>query len=211
MIYQRFAAAITTTIVLASCSPSGNPHLDMCRKITGNLLVSDVEFGEVQESKGRWEMLMTLPFVSDGESGEAVCTFAVDKNRKETYQTSPKAVTLNGAQISGKELLQASFSASKSVVKDTADETKKQAAAATEEAKVMAGEAKDKATELAGEAKVKASELTEVAKERADEVATKIKDSEALERAKQLADDAKDKATTTIIEGAKTIQEKLEN
>jgi len=53
MIYQRFAAAITTTIVLASCSPSGNPHLDMCRKITGNLLVSDVEFGEVTGSPAK--------------------------------------------------------------------------------------------------------------------------------------------------------------
>jgi len=42
-------------------------------------------------------------------------------------------------------------------------------------------------------------------------VATKIKDSEAVDRAKQLADEAKDKATATIIEGAKTVQEKLEN
>ncbi len=215
MIYPRFAVAVTTTIalpiLLASCSPSGNPQLDMCQKITGNLLTSDVEFGEIQESKGRWEMLMTLPFVSDGESGEAVCTFAVDKSNKEKYQTSPKAMTLNGATIGTKELIKASLSASKSVIKDSADETKKQAAAATEEAKVMANEAKDKATELAGEAKVKASELTQEAKERADDVATKIKDSEALERARQLADDAKDKATNTIIEGAKTIQEKLEN
>jgi len=211
MIYPRFAVAISTTIALASCSPSGNPHLDMCQKITSNLLSSNVEFGEIQESKGRWEMLMTLPYVSDGESGEAVCTFAVDKNQKDRYQTSPKTMTLNGAEIAGKDLFKAAMSASKSVVADTAEETKKQAAEATEEAKVMASEAKDKATELAGEAKVKAAELTEEAKVKADEVATKIKDSEAVDRAKQLADEAKDKATATIIEGAKTVQEKLEN
>ncbi len=204
MNYTRFAVAITSGIavpvILAACSPSGNPHLDMCRKITSNLLISDVEFGEVQESKGRNALLMTLPYVSDGESGEAVCTFAADNNRSDVYQTSPKTMTLNGAVIGVKDLMKASLSASKAVIKDTAQETKKQAAAATEEAKVMANDARDKATELAGEAK-----------EKADEVATRIKDSEAVERARQLADDAKDKATETIIEGAKTIQQKLEN
>jgi len=204
-------SALALPVVLAACSPSGNPHLDMCRKITSNLLISDVEFGEMQESKGRKEMLMTLPYVSDGESGEAVCTFAADRNRKNNYQTSPRTMTLNGAVISGKELFNASISASKSVIKDSAQETKEQAIAATEDAKVMANDARDKATEIAGEAKVKAAELTEEAKIKADEVATKIKDSEALERAKQLADNAKDKATATIVEGAKTIQEKLEN
>lgn len=200
MNYPRYAVAATAVIVLVSCSPSGNPHLDMCRKITGNLLISDVEFGEASESEGRRQMLMTLPFVSDGESGEAVCTFALKNNSNTAYETSPRSMLLNGREIKGKELFTAAMSASKEVVKDTADETKQQAAAAAEEAKVMAGEAKDKATELAGEAKVKA-----------DEMAAKIADSEAMERAKQLAEEAKTKATDSIIEGAKAIQQKLEN
>lgn len=210
MIFPRFALAISATVALASCSPSGNPQLDMCKKIASNILIGDAEFGEIQESKGREKMTMVLPYTSDGQAGEAVCTFAAD-NIEGTYQTSPRAMTLDGMEIGTKDLMKASLASSKIVLKETADETKQQAAAAAEEAKVMANEAKDKATEIAGEAKDKATELAGEAKVKADEMATKIKESEAVERAKAIAAETTDKAKSAIIEGAKTIQENLEN
>jgi len=197
---SRIALTITAIAALAACSPSGNPQLDMCKKITGNLLLGDAEYGEIKEVKGREEMTMTLPYNSDGQSGEAVCVFAVDPNMEGSYQTSPKAMTIDGSQIATKDLMRASLASSKVVLKETADETKKQAAEAADEARVMASEAKDKATELAGEAKVKATELADEAKIKADEVATKIKDSEVV-----------DKAKNVVIDGAKKIQESLEN
>jgi len=211
MNFPRIALAVAATTGLAACSPSGNPQLDMCKKITSNLIIGDAEYGEIQETKGKLEMKMVLPFTSDGESSEAVCIFAADTTIEGNYQTSPKAMTIDGMQISTKDLMKASFASSKDVLKETAVETKKQTAAAAEDAKVMANEAKDKATEIADEAKVKAAELTEDAKIKADEIATKVKESEALEKARQMADEAKDKAKSAIVEGAKNIQEKLEN
>lgn len=206
----RLALVAAAAAVVTACSPSGNPQLDMCKKITSNIIIGDAEFGEIQETKGKLEMKMVLPYTSDGQSSEAVCTFAAD-TVEGTYQTSPKAMTIDGMQIGTKDLMKASLASSKIVLKETADETKKQAAAAAEDAKVMANEAKDKATELAGEAKVKAAELTEEAKIKADEMATKIKESEALEKAKLMADEAKEKAKAAIVEGAKNVQQKLEN
>lgn len=210
MIYPRIALAITASIAVAACSPSGNPQLDMCKKITSNILVGDAEFGEISESKGREKMSMVLPYTSDGQPGEAVCVFAAD-NVEGTYQTSPQSMTVDGIKIGTKDLMRASLASSKIVLKETADETKKQAAAAAEEATVMANEAKDKATEMAAEAKDKATELAGDAKVKAEEVANQIKDSEAVERARQLAGETTDKAKAAIIEGAKNIQQKLEN
>jgi len=212
------AAVIVTALTIISCSPSGNPHLDMCMKITSNLLPGEVEFGEISENKGRNEMHLTLPYSSDGVDSEAVCVFGSTKkfnnnedNPTATYHTSPQAMTLDGVEIESKDLLQASLASSKVVIKETADETKKQAAAAAEKAKETAAEAKDKATELAADAKDKATELAQDAKVKADEVAAKIKDSEVVDKAKSLADGAKDKAKTAILDGTKKIQESLEN
>ncbi len=211
MIYPRITLAIGIAISVAACSPSGNPQLDMCKKITGNLLIGDAEYGEITEVKGRETMQLTLPYTSDGESSEAVCTFAMDHNNDGSYQTSPKSMTLDGMQIGSKDLMKASLASSKVVLKETADETKKQAAEAAEEAKVMAAEAKDKAAEMAADAKDKATELADEAKVKAGEVATQIKESEVVDRAKVMAEDAKDKAKEALLEGTKKIQEKLEN
>lgn len=211
MIFPRITLAITTVITVAACSPSGNPHLDMCMKITSNILNSDVEFGEILESKNKREMRMTLPYTSNGASNEALCVFAVENASNDTYRTAPKEVTIDGIKLGTKELMRASLASSKDVLEDTANETTKQATAAAEEAKVMASEAKDKAAELADEAKVKATELADEAKAKAGEVATQIKDSEAVTRAKDLAGETTDKAKAAIVEGAKAVQQKLEN
>ncbi len=202
--------AVAAALAITACSETGNPQLDMCKKIAGNLLPGSVEYGEISEVKNKNEMHLTLPYSSNGESSEAVCTFAVDPNNKEAYQTAPKEMVLGGYAISSKDLMKASFASSKEVLKDSADETKRQAAEAAEEAKVMAAEAKDKATEVAAEAKEKATEVAAEAKAKASEVATQIKDSEAVERAKMLADDAKDKAKSALLEGTKKLQETLE-
>jgi len=205
--------AAATVLALISCSPTGNPHLDMCMKIAGNLLPGAANFGEPSESEGRFEMQMKLPYTSDGVEGEAVCNFAKEStNHGETkYRTSPSSMTLGGIEISGKDLMRATLASSKDVVKDTANETKKQAAEATAEAKEMAAEAKDKATEMAADAKVKAGELADEAKVKADEMASKIKESEMVDKAMTLADETKDKAKSAIVDGAKKIQESLEN
>lgn len=209
------AAAITATMALVSCSPTGNPQLDMCMKIADNLLPGDVTFGEVAEEKGRTELHMTLPYSSNGVDSEAICIFAKQDLEKdstnESYQSSPKTVILDDIEIASKDLMRASLASSKVVLKETAQETNKQVAKAADEAKVMATEAKDKATEMAADAKVKASELADEAKIKADEMATKIKESEVVDRAKVLADDATDKAKAAIVDGAKKIQESLEN
>ena len=212
------AAAIAAALAVVSCSPSGNPYLDMCMKITSNLLPGEVEFGELSENKGRDQLLLTLPYSSDGVDSEAVCVFGMnnkfnnnDDNPTGSYHTSPKAMTLDGVEIGSKDLVKASLASSKVVLAETADETKKQAAAAAEQAKESAAEAKDKATELAADAKVKATELAQDAKVKADEVAAKIKDSEVIDKAKNLADGAKDKAKEAILDGTKKIQDALEN
>lgn len=208
-------AAITTAMLLASCSPTGNPQLDMCMKIAENLLPGEVTFGEVTEVKGRTELHMTLPYNSSGVDSEAICIFAKQDLEKdstnESYQSSPKTVILDDIEIASKDLMRASLASSKVVLKETAQETNKQVAKAADEAKVMASEAKDKAAEMAADAKVKASELADEAKVKADEVATRIKESEVVDRAKVLADDATDKAKAAIVDGAKKIQESLEN
>lgn len=198
MIYPHIALAITTTVVLAACSPTGNPQLDMCMKITANVLPGDVEFGEIRESKNNRELRMALPYTTDGVSSEALCVFAADTTGG-TYVSSPKEVTIDGVKMGSKDLMRASLASSKVVLKETAEETKQQAAAAAEDAKALANEAKDKATELAGEAKAKAGE-----------VATQIKDSEAVARAKELAGETTDKAKAAIVEGAKAVQQQLE-
>lgn len=216
MIYPRIALAITSTLVVASCSPTGNPHLDMCMKITSNIVAGNVEFGEIKESKNNREMRMVLPYTSDGVSSESVCIFTAQTTGSKdsfsgSYLTSPREMTVDGVKIGNKQLMSASLASGKAVLKDTAEETKKQAAAAADDAKKVANEAKDKATELAGEAKDKAAVIAEEAKAKAGEVATQIKDSEAVARAKDLASETTDKAKSAIVEGAKAIQEKLEN
>ena len=206
MIYPRLALAVTTTLALAACSPTGNPQLDMCMKITANIVPGEVEFGEIRESKNNSELRMALPYTVDGTTSEALCVFAADTTGSKdshsggTYKSSPKDVTIDGVRIGSKDLMRASLASSKIVLKESADETKKQAVAAAEDAKQMANEAKDKATELAGEAK-----------DKAEEVATQIKDSEAVARAKEMASETTDKAKAAIVEGAKAVQEKLEN
>ncbi len=186
--------AIATFYVVSTtaCSPSGNPHLDMCQKITSNLLTSAATFGEPQETKGNRELTMVLPYSSDDASGESVCMFKRDRT-PETYVTAPYEVMIDGLKVTGKALMQASLKSSSAVLKEGADKTAQQAAAVAEEAK-------GKASELASEAKT-----------RAGEVATQITESEAVDRAKQLATETKDKAKSAIVEGAKAVQEKLEN
>ena len=209
------SVVIAAALAVAACSPTGNPQLDMCMKITGNLLQGETSFGEMKEVKGGREMKLTLPYTNNGTNSESVCTFAQENNQQDSsnkrYRTSPSFMTMNGVQIDSKDLMQASLSSSKSVMKDTADETKKQAIAAADDAKVLANEAKDKAADLADDARVKASELTEDAKAKAGEMATKIKESEALDQAREIADQTKDKAKSAILESAKKIQDKLEN
>lgn len=205
MIYPRTTLAVTATLVLVACSPTGNPQLDMCMKITGNIVPGEVEFGEIRESKNNSELRMSLPYTADGTASEALCVFAADTTGSKdsfsgTYKSSPKEVTIDGVRIGSKDLMRASLASSKVVLKESADETKKQAVAAAEDAKQMANEAKDKATELAVEAKDKAGE-----------VATQIKDSEAVARAKEMASETTDKAKAAIVEGAKAVQQKLEN
>ena len=126
MTYAPIALAITTVVAVAACSPSGNPQLDMCKKIAGNLIAGNVEFGEFKETKGKKVMEMVLPYSSDGASSEAVCTFAAEKNHN-SYTTSPKTVIIDGVQIGTKDLMRASLASSKEVLKDSADEASRKA------------------------------------------------------------------------------------
>jgi len=193
MDFTRYIKVFSTLIpvtILIGCSPTGNPQLDMCQKITSNLLIGDAEFGEIQETKGRERMQMVLPYVSDGESGEAICTFAVDHNQDGVFQTSPMAMSLDGIEIGKKDLVRASLASSKVVLKDTAKETQRQTAEAAEEAKVMAKQAADEAKVIAAEAKVKAGEIAD--------------------QAGNVMEQTKEKGREIMLDGAQKLQEKLE-
>ena len=215
-LHIAFAVGAATIV---SCSPTGNPQLDMCLKITSNLMQSDLEFGESSQQESDGQLQLTLPFTDNTEPGEALCVFASESaSNKEydegRYKTSPKTVVLNGREVGTKELFKATFASSKSVLKDSALEAKDQTLEAAGDAKVSATaaaeEAKDKAAELAREAKVKATELAGDARAKTEEIADKVKDSGIVSRAKALADTATEKARNAALEGTRKIQEKLE-
>jgi len=204
MDFTRYIKVFSTLIpvtILIGCSPTGNPQLDMCQKITSNLLIGNPEFGEIQETKGRERMQMVLPYVSDGESGEATCTFAVDHNQDGVFQTSPMAMNLDGIEIGKKDLVRASLASSKVVLKDTAKETQRQTAEAAEEAKVIAKQAADEAKVIAAEAKETATELAADAKVKAGEIA---------DQAGNVMEQTKEKGREIMLDGAQKLQEKLE-
>ena len=216
MNYSRIAVAAGITAALISCSPSVNPQLDMCLKITGNLMQSELAFGESSESESNGQMQLTLPFTVNNEPGEAICIFAKEPGADRShdggkYSPSPRTVVLNGREVGNKELIKAALASSAGVLKDSALEAKNQAAEAVGDARVAAKEAKEKASELAGEAKVKATELAGEARTKTGEFADKVKDSGIIDRAKTLANEAAEKARSAALEGTRKIQEKLES
>lgn len=207
------------SIALAGCSPTDTPLIDMCQKITQNLVGSVGEWKEPKKTETKVLMTVEVAYTTEGgESGSAICQYP--PSRSGGFRTSPKTMTLNGFDVSSKDLISASLSATGQAVKETASATGEKAGqladdasvkareladkaqVMAEEAKVQAGELAVKAESLAGEAKVKATELAEQAKIKAGELASQASDLGAV---------AKEKARAAALEATNAVQKKLEN
>ncbi len=224
MSYHKYPLIIASTIFIHGCSPTGTPLIDMCKKITQNVVGTVETWGEPEKTERTRHLFVSVAYTTgSGDTGTAECDFPPAGDRGSPgndYRSSPRAVSLNGQEIPQKQLMQASLGASKEVLKETADETKEQAtelAADIKEksgemavkAEELAGDAKDKARELADEASVMAGEAKQKAAELADEA--RLKAGELADQASDVAGAASDKAREVAIEAAKTVQEKLEN
>jgi len=204
--------------LLAACSPSDTPLIDMCQKITQNL-VGAVSEWQPKKTEGKEFMTVELAYTTQGgESGSAVCMHP--PGRTGGFRPAPETMKLNGFDVSTEDLISASMDATKQAVSESAEITKEktaklandasdkareiadQAQVMAEEAKVQAGELAVKAEALAGEAKVKAAELAEQAKVKAADLASQASELSAI---------AKEKARVAALEATKSVQDKLEN
>ncbi len=207
------------SVSLTGCNPTSTPLIDMCQKITQNLVGPISEWQEPQKSEGARHATVLLNYTADsGETGTASCKHPLDKSN-DNYRIAPESMALNGAPVGTKDLISASFGATKQIVKDTAVNTKEksvqlandasekakemasQAQVMAEDAKVKAAELAVKAESLAGDAQVKARELAEQAKIHAGGLA---------EKASELTAQAKEKARVAALEAAQNVQEKLQ-
>ncbi len=194
-----FSIILSSTAIVA-CSPSDTPYIDMCQKVTGNLVESISEWSEPNKSESDGSLFVTVAYsTSGGDSGSAVCKYVEGDNGN--YVTSPSAVSLNGRDVEQKKVMVATLKSTKATFKESAEETKEQATELASEASEKAAELAVKAEEMAGDAKVKATELAGKAQEKATELAGQAAD---------IADVAKEKARQAALEASKSVQQKLE-
>lgn len=215
---SAFVLAIMS-ISLTGCNPTSTPMIDMCQKITQNLVGAVSEWQEPQKSANNKYTTVQLAYTTEGgETGTAACEHPKETDDTGTYRVAPESMTVNGAPIAQGDLISASFGATKQIVKDTAENTKEksiqlandasdkakeladQAQVMAEDAKVKAAELAVKAEAMAGDAQVKAKELAEQAK---------IKASDLASQASELSNIAKEKAREAALDATKTVQDKL--
>jgi len=198
---QKFLLSlILSSTSLVACSPSDTPYIDMCQKVTGNLIGSISEWSESKKSESDDSLFVTVGYSTPaGDSGSAICKYEEGDNGN--YVTSPRAVSLNGRDVAQKQVMLATLKSTKATFKEAADETKEQATELAAEASDKAAELAVKAEEIAGDATVKATELAGKAQEKATELAG---------QASEIAEVAKEKARQAALEASKAVQQKLE-
>lgn len=207
------------SISLIGCNPTSTPMIDMCQKITQNLVGTVGEWQEPQKSATRKYTTVQLAYsTEDGQAGTATCEHPLEMNSNDNFRVAPESMTLNGAPVSQGDLISASFGATKQIVKDTAENTKEksiqlandasdkareladQAQVMAEDAKVKAAELAVKAEAMAGDAQVKAIELATQARAKASDLAS---------QASELSNVATEKAREAALEATKAVQDKL--
>jgi len=195
--YSVSAIFLSTTLI--GCSPSDTPYIDMCQKVTGNLVGSISEWNEPNKSESDNSLFVTVGYAtSGGDAGSATCKY---EEGSSGYVTTPRSVSLNGQDVPQKQVIVATLKSSKASIKEAAQETKQQATELAAEASEKAGELADKAEVIAGDTKAIAAELAGKAQGKASELA---------DQASELAGAAKEKARETALEASKAVQQKLE-
>lgn len=210
--------AIIGTATLSGCNPTSTPLIDMCQKIAQNLAGNISEWEEPVKTEGSQSATVQLAYAtSDGDTGTATCEHP--KEDSGNYRVAPLSMTMNGAPVGSKDLISASFGATKQVIKDTAENTKEKSMELANDATIKAREVADQAQVMAADAKVKAEELAakaEVAageaKVKATELASqaRVKASELASRASDLSAIAKEKAREAALDATKAVQQQLE-
>jgi len=191
---------VFSSTALVACSPSGTPYIDMCQKVTGNLVGAISEWSEASKSESDDSLFVNVAYTTPGgDSGSAICKYVEGDGGN--YVTSPRAVSLNGQDVPQKQVMVATLKSTKATFKESAEETKEQATELAENASEKAAELAVKAEEMAGDAKVKATELAGKAQVKATELAG---------QASEIADVAKEKAREAALEATKSVQQKLE-
>ncbi len=206
-------------ISLTGCNPSSTPLIDMCQKITQNLIGTIGEWQEPQKTATKKYTTVQLAYSTEGgESGTATCEHPLDKNGNGNFRISPESMTLNGASVSQRDLISASLGATKQIVKDTAENTKEKSVELANDASDKASELADQAQVMAEDAKVKAAELAVKAEAmagdaqvKAKELAAqaKVKASDLASQASQLSAAAKEKAREAALDATQVVQDKL--
>ncbi len=213
----RLKVLTIASVTLTACNPAGDPLVDMCQKITGNLVGTIESWAEPEKTESGNLATTQVGYTSaTGEKGIALC-----KHPKEngSFRTSPTEVTLNGELVPQRDLMAAAFGATKQIVKDTAEHTKEKsieltqqasekAKALADDAQVLAEEAKVKAEELTAKAETLAGEAREQAAKLADEARAKA--SELASQASELSAAATEKARAAALEATKAVQDQLE-
>lgn len=180
------------SVTLFGCSET--PYIDMCQKVTGNLVGSVSEWSDSSKSEEGDALFVKVAYATaGGNSGNATCKYI--ESASGGYVTSPHAVSVNGQDVPQKQVMVATLKSTKTSFQEAAEETKEQTTK-------LASEASEKATELAGEASEKASELAGKAQDKASELAG---------QAANMAETAKEKAREAALDATKTVQDKLEN
>ena len=194
------AAGAMSLCLATACSQSDTPFVDMCQKITGNLVSagSISNWDKVEKVSHKKNLQVSLVW-SGSSAGTANCTF--DAAKSGGYDGSPREVILNGETVPFKKLVAAAAKSSGKIISDSAKET-------AENTKKLAGEASEKATELAGQA----AEVAGTAKERATELAGQASETagELAGKAREVASEVGDKAREAALDATKAVQEKLE-
>lgn len=159
------SAVVPVALLLSSCSSTKDPFNTMCENIVANLMASSqLGFSGVEQTETADEDLMvSLNFARGERAGTAVCYYAPivgeDEIDQGDYDTSPYKVVLNGQTISNKDLMSATFNATKGMIKETVENTSQQV-------NEMARDAADTARDVAGNAAEKAREVAHDAAEK---------------------------------------------
>lgn len=216
---SALSVALFSAVALTGCNPTSTPLIDMCQKITQNLVGSISEWQEPTKTEGRKHATVELAYTTaNGDTGVASCEHP--KEDTGNYRVAPITMALNGAPVGAKDLISASFGATKQIVKDTAENTKDKTIELANDASIKAREVADQAQVMAADAKVKAEELTAKAEVLAGEAQVKAKEmatqarakaSELSSQAAELSMVAKEKAREAALNATKKVQQQLEN
>jgi hypothetical protein len=195
----HFVTGLLAATLLAGCSQSETPYVDMCQRIAGNLSTGAISNWDKVEKITSEENLRVVLAWSGDATGDATCTFEAEGSDK--YAASPNAVVMNGEKVPFRKLLAAAAKSSGNIIGDAAEETAENTKKLASEATERAGELAEEAREVAGTAKERASELADQASQTAGELADKARD---------VAGEVGDKAREAALDATKAVQQKLE-